>query len=134
MDINGNHPKDDTTRTNPASSISRSTGTSLPVNQDRATLSPEIVETRKIVDLSRIVREVHQDPTKANKADSTGWRPLDYAAFYGSREAIAALLKAGSDPTWPGDNGLLPIERTKNPEIKALLEQSMSAKEEDPGS
>ena len=59
-------------------------------------------------DLNRL-RELVRTPAAANLEDSLHWRPLHYAAIYGSTEAVALLLEAGADPNARNQQDATPL-------------------------
>ena len=59
-------------------------------------------------DLSKL-RELVTTPVAANVEDSLHWRPLHYAAMYGSVDAMAILLDAGAEPNARNQQDATPL-------------------------
>jgi len=65
--------------------------------------------------------EENADKTPVDITTGRGWTPLHYAAHNGNFKAVNMLLKAGADPTVRNDLGQIPLDITRNTNIRSLL-------------
>jgi ankyrin repeat protein len=76
---------------------------------DHASVAAEnLFEAIRANDLNKL-RELVAAPGAANLEDKLQWRPLHYAAIYGSVDAVAILLDAGADPDVRNQQGATPL-------------------------
>jgi ankyrin repeat protein len=78
-------------------------------------------------------RRLAEQPARANERAHDGFTALHLACFFGSTEAVAALLEAGADPNPPQDNplGVAPLHSAaaarNNEAVRLLLEAGADA-------